>query len=384
MKKADSKISISPKNRAAQTEYTLREDSSTSARASNLEAQLAALYGESLWGEWSDPGALFEHEDVQNLRSSGSFWLRLMGIGIVVGLGAGLWWVVSVGMARSHGEERARVADEISEFLKVGDFDHIQQFLPRLQLDDKEWDPADPHLDLIIRAEATLYRYFDADPRRFDKIVPYLGGGDKNNSYHRVVSRALIASLAERNSHLESLLRVNQPGIRDPEASFLIATVFDRAGDIKKATKAFNHAEDLGPDHLFHLAVAAAFHIRHKKKQPSLRLMGQMIDKNPRSPWTRLTEIRCGLATGKPTQSLKKADVSFSPVLAGEWYLTRAISELNSKNNKAARQSLQHALNAVHHQAPFLLDYYERLMDESFPLAARFIMSIMEDEGWPK
>ena len=200
---------------------------------SGFDRQLARLYGDSLFGPWLDPGQYLAA--TRTTRRHGAPFRRLALLVLVLCVGAAVGWIVRAGLLRRAGEDREHVAYSLASFLREGELDRAAQFLALLRGPKATLDPHDPHLDLIIRGEAALYRYQDADPARLGRIKPYLSSATTGPaSGQRVLASLAVASRQERAARLALLEPLRSAFDRDPEFHYLMATALEHKGEVRQ------------------------------------------------------------------------------------------------------------------------------------------------------
>jgi len=166
--------------------------------------QTGRLFGESLFGPWLDPGQYLDA--TRTTRRHGTPLRRLALLFSILCVAAAAGWIVRAGLVRRTGEARAHVAHSLATFLREGELDRAAQFLALLRGPNATLDPHDPHLDLIVRGEAALYRYQDADPARLGRIRPYLSPAATGPaSAQRILASLAVASRGERAARLAEL-----------------------------------------------------------------------------------------------------------------------------------------------------------------------------------
>ncbi len=348
--------------------------------ADGPERQLQALYGRSLFGGWNDANEALAAAQAgrrERARARRPRWPLLVGLAAVAALTT---WITAQGVERNRRQRRQLAAEEMVEFLKAGDFKRVERMLAELEPGAGKLREHDPHLDLMMRAEATLYRHHDADPARLRRIAPFFDRGERAGSYDRAVARALVVSRAERVALLDELRRVDRPGVRDPQVAFLIATVLERCGDRRGAAEHFARAGDLGPHYLPHLGEAALFYQRQNDANASLRVLGRMSDHDPRSAWTALGwQGHALFFGGEGQQPVAPADLS--PVSAGRMEMTKALAALARREGETARPLLRNAVDRVRGQPPFLLDDLDLLLESGHTGAARYLVSRLDGQA---
>jgi len=163
---------------------------------SGFDRQLASLFGESVFGPWLDPGQYWARPARPTaiaLPSGDS------PADAVLCLGDCGWLDCARRPFAPHVEDREHVARNLASFLTQGELDRVAQFLVLLRGPNAALDAHDAHLDLMIRAEAALYRYQDADPERLARIKPYLSSATTAPaSGERILASLAVASRQER------------------------------------------------------------------------------------------------------------------------------------------------------------------------------------------
>ena len=341
--------------------------------AANLQEQLSLFFGAELFGELTPERGTSQRTQAQK-KPTRLGWRVLAAVSLVAVLAIPVQTIIDRGMTRQHTAEADRMAQEIREFLQVGDLAHVTENLPALEriLPETEGLGA-AHLPLLMRAQATLYRYQDADPRRRDKVRAWLETAGAKPSYDQVVSGALLAARADRLELVEQLRRVDGPQNRDSEASFLIASALEAADVYEPATAAYARASDLGPYQLHHLAGMVSFAARRGDPGAAQKTLDIMRDENARADWTLSALQERALPSGRQTPGV--AAQPAAPVPAGEVLLLHSLVELEKKNWTTARALLVQATDRIHHQPVFALDYCALLLQKDHVEAARFLFA---------
>jgi hypothetical protein len=337
--------------------------------------QLARLYGESLFGAWLDP--LDSAGAGQRERRRGH-WRRRLGIVLLLALvAAGGTRLYQRGVAQQADRERARVAKDVATFLADGELDRLAQFLDILLPPGQPLQATDPNLDLIVSAEAVLYRYQDAAPARLARIEPYLSS-DKNHPA-RLLARLTVASKPERAEAYDTLLAMVQPFAKDPEYHSLMATLQEQRGDAKAARASWERSAQAGPLWLPHRYQQCAFEARQHDAAAVARTTGHMARVAADSAWTRLAYQHFARTTPPPggTSPAKPP----SPVAQYYAELALVLQNLAARDLSASRPALGRALAAVNAQSPFVLDAFAALLDAK---AEDLAMELSSYEAWPR
>jgi len=349
---------------------------------SGFDRQLASLFGESVFGPWLDPGQYLGA--TRTTRRHGAPFRRLALLTFVLCAGAAAVWIVRAGLSRRTVEDRELVARNLASFLKEGELDRAAQFLTLLRGANSPLDAHDAHLDLMIRAEATLYRYQDADPERLARIRPYLSStATAPASGERILASLAVASRQERAARLTELESIRPAFDRDPEFHYLLATALEYKGDVKAARQAWDRAFELGPLWLAHRYEQAWFETRQGKAEAVSKLVGRLTQVAPESAWTRLASEQFGGArVAKPDGSSAASSVSAIPAVAlFHQNLALALAQTRAGDPLAGRHSLGQAIAAVNGQAPFVFDAFDWLVEAKAMGLARDLTAF---EAWPQ
>jgi len=341
---------------------------------SGFDRQLASLFGESLFGPWLDPGQYLGA--TRTTRRHGAPFRRLALLALVLGVGAVAGWIVRSGLAHRTIEERDRVARSLATFLKEGELDRAAQFLALLRGPKATLDGQDPHLDLMVRSEAALYRYQDADPARLGRIRPYLSSATTTPaSGQRILASLAVASRQERATRLTELESIRPTFDRDPEFHYLLATALEYKGEVKAARQAWDRAFELGPLWLAHRYEQAWFEARQGNQAAVRRQVDSLVRVAPDSTWTHLASERFAgagaVSSARPAPAVALFHQNFALSLA----------QARANDPVAARRSLGQAIAAVNGQAAFVLDAFDWLIEAKADGLARDLTAF---EDWPR
>jgi tetratricopeptide (TPR) repeat protein len=343
---------------------------------SGFDRQLASLFGDSVFGAWLDPGQYLGA--TRTTRRHGAPFRRLALLALVLVVGAAAGWIVRAGLSRRSVEDREHVARNLAAFLKEGELDRAAQFLTLLRGANAPLDARDPHLDLMVRSEAALYRYQDADPVRLGRIRPYLSSaGAAPPSAQRVLASLAVASRQERASRLAELERIRPAFDRDPEFHYLLATALEHKGDVKAAGQAWDRAFELGPLWLGHRYEQAWFESRQGKQESVSKLVSRLVRDAPESAWARLASEQFAAARAAAPSSSGAAPA----VALFHQHFALALAQVRAGDPVAARRSLGQAIEAVNGQAPFVLDAFDWLIEAK---ATRLARDLTAFEAWPR
>jgi hypothetical protein len=346
---------------------------SSDASSPMLDQQLARLYGESLFGPWLDPAQYMAAGRRQ--RKPGAWGKRLAIVLLSALVLIGGVWVTRRGFSRQAAQDRAQVAKDVAAFLSEGELERLAQFLAILSPPGERLLPSDSYLDLIVQAEAVLYRYHDASRARLARIEPYLSV--ERSAPKRLLARLTVASNAERLASYETLKSLQSDFAKEPELWTLMASV-EAGRDVRAARASWERSADLGPLWLPHRYLQCAFEARHRNLEAVARLGRHMAKVAPDAAWTRLAlELARGSGTDTPAPERQ------APAVA-QYYeqLALVLERLPTGGSPGARrQALGRAMAAVDSGGPFILDAFDRLMDAN---AKELATELTAFEAWPR
>ncbi len=332
------------------------------ARASALEPMAQLLCG-SLFPiiPSQDP------RSVANRRSVS--WRSVAGLSLLAGLATILGLGVQTGIrAKTH----RQVTVDLEDFrhqLNVGSLESVAQVLPELQGKIEVAKQKEKYAKLVVFANAILYRYHDADPRRA-KLVRAALAKAPSEEHQLVLARALTRATVDRIGMIESL-RAQK---KSAEGRFLLATALERVGDRARAEEAYEQAEALEPAHLQRLVHAARRSIDDKELNSARNLVDQLRDIDPEFVGIRLLERE--LAPVDEAAALPKG---LAPVRESQAVFREALRRLG--RGQDASVQLEIALSKVHFQREFALDYADALLHRGHALATRTLMRIVAENG---
>lgn len=351
---------------------------------SSVDQQISRLYGESLFGPWLDSAQILEAG--RRERRRGSWRTRFLVLVIGATLVTTAVWLTRRGLARQAAQSRALVAKDVTAFLADGELERLSQFVAILCPPGSPLLATDPYLDLIVQAEAALYRYHDADPARLARIQPHLSGPDL--SPMRLVARFIIASNAERAQLQESLESLREIFPSSPELWSLIANAHEaapttdtddqRRREVAAARASWDRSFALAPLWLPHRYLQSLFEQRQRNGEGLARIVRHMAKVAPDSPWTRLALELPGVAPPPVTTT----DRPLPAVAEYHRQLAFVFESLRTGGSPAGRrQALERAFTAVHDGAPFVLDAFTWLtMARADDLAS----AVTSFEAWPR
>jgi hypothetical protein len=345
--------------------------------------QLARLFGEGLFGAWQDP--LDAMAAGRRERKRGR-WGKRLGIVLLLAVAAGAGaWLYQRGLARRAEHERAQVAKEVATFLADGELDRLAQFVDILLPPGQPLLAGDPYLDLVVSAEAALYRYRDAAPARLARIEPYLGASRDHPA--RLLARLTVSSRPERAAAHDALAGLAPSFAMNPEYHTLMALLLEQRGDHKGAAASWNLAAQAGPLWLPHRYQECAFEARRRNAAAVARITGHMAKVAPESAWTRLAHQHFAPSTAPrtvpttPTAPSTTAPRPPSPVAQYHAELAQVFPSLAAKDMASARTALGRALASVNGQTSFVLDAFAALLDAK---AESLAVEMTSYETWPR
>jgi hypothetical protein len=354
---------------------TERDPPDPSQASDLVNRQLTRLFGESLFGGRLDP--LESMAATQGERRHGH-WGRRLGIVVLLAVVAATGtWLYRRSLARSAEHERAQAAKEVAAFLADGELDRLAQYLDIVLPPGQPLLASDPYLDLIVSAQAALYRYQDAAPARLARIAPYLTSNSGKPS--RLLAQLTVASLPERAESYDALASLRPSFAKDPEYHTLMATMLEQRGDAKAARDSWERSYQAGPLWLPHRFQQCAFEARQRNAVAVARITRHMAEVAPESAWTRMAHQQFARMPSAPAGTTEPKPPS--PVAQHYDELAAVFSSLATHNLASARPALGRALAAVNNQAPFVLDAFVALLATQ---AQDLAVEMSSYEAWPR
>jgi hypothetical protein len=337
---------------------------------------LARLYGETLFGAWQDPLASIEASRHGHKRRRWGWGMRVSVVLVLLAVAAAGTWVYRRGLARRAEQERAQVAKDVATFLADGELDRLAQYVAILQPPSEPLAAAGPYLDLVVSAQAALYRYRDAAPERVARVAPYLAS--ETGTPERTLARVTLASQPERAQAWDKLVSLRGALDKNPEYHTVMATVLEQRGDIKAARAAWERSAQAGPLWLPHRYQQCAFEVRQHNAMAATRIAEHMAKVAPESAWTRMALRHFATTLPAPEGAVSP---ELSAVARYHDELAQVFPSLVARNLASARPALGRALAAVHGQAPFVLDAFAALVAAK---ANDLAMEMTSYEVWPR
>ncbi|HMA95785.1 MAG TPA: hypothetical protein VKP30_24015 [Polyangiaceae bacterium] len=359
-----------------------------------VRRQVARLFGESLFGAWQELELgqhVLWHENRVRYSLLRTWLLRLVSITIAVALAWGGYLLLTPGLKKSADDVRANLAVELQSFIDDGSLERAAEYITLVRKGSAAdlttgaapaLDPQDPHLDLILSAEAALYRYFDADPRRLASGKALLDRASEATPLRQLASLT-TQSREERAARVRDLERLRAQFPNRNEPSYLLATALELGSNVQMARDAWVRAAQLGPAWLGHRFEQSWFEARQRDAAAARAVVGQMVRVDPVSPWTKFAvaafapELSILPGSSAPDAAVARA----TPVQTHFERLLQSIEAQKRGNEARAREELAAASLAIHDQAPFLFDAFDWLLAENLPGLARALTELPQ---WPR
>jgi hypothetical protein len=332
------------------------------------QRQLDRLFGESLFGAWPESqGAM-----ASGLGRRPGRRRRRLGVVLLAALTASGAWYYRRGGGEQAAQGRGQAAGEVAALLAEGALDKLSASLNRLLPRNKPVTAEDPHLDLIVSAEAALYRYHDAAPERLARIEPFLSHDSGQPA--RLLARLTVASRPERMAAQATLLNLPPAQAQGSEYHALMAGIHEDRGDMQAAHASWEHSFKAGPQWLPHRYLQCAFEARQRNHAAVAQITEHMVRVTPDSPWTRLAQQHFADAPSGATPV---------PIPVAQYFaeLAPIFRGLAGHDLAAIRQAIGRAFDAVNGQAAFVLDAFKSLRDAK---ADSLAMELTSYETWPR
>ena len=350
-------------------------------REVELERQLQCLLGQNLFGEGLEPSIYVPGQTTAHRRLSRNA-KRLLGL-LALALALPAVWLFREGVSKRELAGQEKTADDLRTFLQDGDLPRVAALLPVLE-QGAPLSPDNPYFPLVLRAEATLYRYHDADPTRrirleqAFRLVPNAAA----SSLDQALAALIVLSRPERSDRLDELRGLAGSAPRDPQCAFLLAAVLDDQGDHPGARRAYTRAEELGPLWLPHRLEQILFERRTGNPRAVAKLVQKISRQDPGNPWTALARQWAGAPSNESLPAPKPLPLAIhSPVERFYEHLLQGARSARAGDEEQLAAALKRAAEAVFGQDVFLLDAFALLLAEDLPRAVRALMAM---PGWPQ
>lgn len=347
------------------------------------DRQLAALYGESLFGTWEAVAA----------TATGSIalrWLRpamrrqaFMLLGVLLLLVGGLAAGARSILQRSDAKELATLADRMQQLTHGGNVEQLAELLddPAVAQDAFTGRSGAYH-KTWRRADAVLYRYYDGNPARRKRLTEAaLSGPDA----FETVTHALLKSAPERTSVIARLGATTR-STDDPNAALLWAEALARAGNEAEARQVLEAALAREPTHLLLLTALAERFSRLRSGRRAEEALAEMDDIRPHALWTRIGHLRSAvwmrarLPAEPPLQPSERALAPTRSVAAAERAFAAAVVAERRGSRADAAAAMASVAKAVHNEPTFLIDFADRALNLGAPQLAKVLT---DSAPWP-
>lgn len=253
-------------------------------RVPDPEIRMRALLGQSLFGERDVSTGVRPAAGFSELAGEISRRRAIIaGIALLTLIGAG--GVVRAAVAHRAGEDVSKETETLAHLMETGSVEQVAAAIPRFAALAENSGASAKDRAALARAEATVYRYLDADPARKAKITGTLLDQTLNDD-DAVLARALIADDEDNIEKIDTLKAIAARRPKASEPVFLIASAYRAAGRFKEAQRTMKAAEELEPSHLPHLLAELLFFSERDNKSEALRVYEQMNDVQPTSQFT--------------------------------------------------------------------------------------------------
>ncbi|MEE8410293.1 MAG: hypothetical protein V3T05_11850 [Myxococcota bacterium] len=349
-------------------------------------AQLGALYGESLFGKWDESVAAgLGGLDERRLMPRAS-WKLVVGLPVVLAVLGVAYEAVDSILDRHAAQQREQIAERMRHLIHTGAVKQLAEQLADPAADHASFiDTEGAHHATWRRGHATAYRFYDADPARLEllRLMSAAPAIDRQEA----VTHALVASRAARPAARAVLALPEGAREKDPQAAYLHATIYRRAGDTAAMRRSMNLAIALEPSNLIHLAEQADIFAWNRWRRSADDLIAEMQDISPSNGWTRVAMARLSVWMKRPlppepvVPKGAEPSTALSGVPAAQLALAKTLTSLRSDDTKSAPAALSAAIEHVNAQPAFLLDFVDDALEAGRPVIAR---AIMGSGGWPQ
>jgi len=350
----------------------------TSLHEPGLQQGLSRLFGEGLIGAWPELEArLAEPKPLRGPR----LWTKPVLVLLGLALGAvAVARFTAPGIEKKTAVDTGRYAEELSLALTDGDLKRVARYLVVLEQRPRELPR---HAPLVLAAQATLFRYADAEPVRLQRMSPLMQS-EPTHPKTRLAALTL-APREERALAVVELERLVEQLPRDPEAAYLLATARAFRGEHELAAQAFARSAALGPGWLAHRFEEAEYHRARGEEELVEETVREMLRSAPLSPFTRLAVAVFGRPAAVPGEaplpspSAEAPEESPAVVGAREAEFAAVTAEGRGEGARATEE-LARAVRLVQGHRAFLLDAFDRLLEGGSRRLARVLT---EQSSWP-
>jgi tetratricopeptide (TPR) repeat protein len=310
-------------------------------------------------------------------------WIRIaVAVLILAFIGASSSLLV-IEKARRDRLAIATSIQDIHDFIRLGSFGQLRQEIEE-GYDTGMFNKANAELhSLAVRADATLYRYYDADPIRLTRIEQAISDGTVER-YDLVIAKALSRSRAEQIVLFSDISNSSKHEKADPQSAFLRGRLHISLSPSISVEEAIEPSYRIEPSNLAHLLFSAESHHRAGEEFASQSVVDQMTDISPKSPWTILAKWTVdGNKEDQPTMSeeMKLLVDEWPPVLRAQAYQKEALRLAVAGHDLQSKKALKKAIEAIGSEPSFLIDFADQLLTHR---QANLAAVTVSSEKWPE
>jgi hypothetical protein len=241
------------------------------------------------------------------------------------------------------------------------------------------------HLDLTVFAEAILYRYYDAEPKRLEKIQKYLTEPQNLTPLRRLAKFTLL-SRGERGQYLPELEGLDSTLPNHNQVLYLKATALVAMGYTEASLPVWSRASKLGPAWLIQRFEQAKFEAFRGNEEAAKKLAVQMIRVDPESLWAKIAMRTFAVDAPADALSVRATDAGAakaavpSPLEIYYDSFERSLAASRNGDRVTAKTELTFALAQVHNASVFALDAFDDCVQaKQYGLAAE----LTHQKAWP-
>ncbi|MBI2376058.1 MAG: hypothetical protein HYV07_18840 [Deltaproteobacteria bacterium] len=330
---------------------------------------MEALLGASLFPRESPRTSIFVGPVIRGRKPRAK---ALVMLATFIALGAVGWQVVAAGLERQAQAEAVAKLAELENLTQVGSFHLVAPLIDEVRaLGSVRLEEVDPRS--IPRAEALVFRHFDASQERIDRVRAAA-------SRDAITEAALLPRAAQLD--LAGYRAVDAATRRpkgDADARYLVALALARMGAMEAASTAFASMESAEPSHLPHLYAWARHEARRGRNFELANVVEAMNDADPKAPWTRLAAALVEADEALPSlREVASASVAAVPRAWAHLAHAEALARVERKDE--AKLEIAASLEAVWESPVFAMDFAEALLDDGFPELATHVVT---SKAWP-
>jgi hypothetical protein len=348
-----------------------------------LRKQVAQMFGESLLGPW--PELEMQSTEATPRRRLNVWARRFLVLGASALIGAGSYALFRPGLTRQEAVVTAHYATEVRTFLNDGALAQAAQFLPMVYEQGADGETLEAHLDLTVFAEAILYRYYDAEPKRLEKIKRYLSEPQNLTPLRRLAQYTLL-SRGERGQYLPELEGLDSALPNHNQVVYLKATALVAMGYTEASLPVWSRASKLGPAWLIQRFEQAKFEASRGNEVAAKKLAIQIVRVDPESLWAKIAMRTFAVEAPAEALSVRATDAGVvkaavpSPLEIYYDSFESSLAASRSGDRVKAKAELIQALAQVHNASVFALDAFDDCVQaKQYWLAAE----LTHHQAWP-